>query len=150
MERKWLGGLNKDNNFKFVSEGRVRCLVCEAEIVVSQKSQLKQHLRTKGHLKNVGLKAERKALQEGGKAGSSRKSDNGLARDLCKMAVAVNLSWAKFDHPVVKEILERHIGKSIPGSGTIEKQLSDLSSQTELEIEVEKQLDFCYEGENDE
>ena len=92
LKGKWLREFNSEENFpfKFVSEMRVRCLSCETEFDAKQKSQLKKHANCKSHQDNTVLKEEGRVIREDSEINPRPKSDNGLAKDLCKMAVAAN------------------------------------------------------------
>ena len=136
LKEQWLRDFNSEENFpfKFVSEIRVRCLLCEMEFDAKQRSPLKRHANTKSHQANTGFKEDRRVLQEESEICSRPKSDNGLAKDLCKMAVAANLAWNVFNNPIVREILQKHIGKTIPSAPTVAKQLDQCYEEVMGEI----------------
>ena len=37
--------------------------------------------------------------------------------------MAANIAWAKFDNPVVREVLEKHIGKNMPCANVVAGKL---------------------------
>ena len=135
----WLRELNSSHNYPFrfltasvpLSDSKVRCEKCEDEFVVKQKSHLTTHLKTKKHQDHIKFKADRKEFYEQGKYD--------LAKDLCRLALAANIAWNKFDNPVVEEILGKHMQKKVPSATTIARRLPECYS--EVMTEIKKDLD---------
>ena len=82
--------------------------------------EYEEQINTKKQLleENQALKEEKKAMVESG--------TTDLARDLCKMAVSANLPWNVFNNPIVREILEKHMGKKLPCADTISGRVNEL------------------------
>lgn len=144
LAKKWLSEFNSDDSypFKFVSDTRVRCHVCESNFDVKKKSQLKGHCDTQLHQNNILHKCDRNSVQVEGEIASSEfaefsrslRSDNGLAKDLCRMAVAANISWRTFDNEMVRSVLRKHIGKVTPCSRTIAGKLDEIYDEVMEDI----------------
>jgi len=78
------------------------------------------------HQYNVSKKEEHKEMQEQG--------TTDLARDLCKMAMLANIPWNVFDSPIVREILEKHMGKKLPCADTIAGRVKHIYEEVMAEI----------------
>ena len=128
---KWLKELNSapDYPFKFISESKVSCQICEHTFVVNQKGHLTLHIKTKRHQVHVTKKEDKKEVQEKG---------TDLAKDLCKMACAANLAWNVFNNTIVREILEKHMGKKLPCATTVASRLDEIYN--EVMVEIKKDL----------
>ena len=130
---KWLSECNSaaDYPFKFKSESKVACQICEHEFVVKQKCHLTNHIKTNRHRDHVPLKEDKKEMEEQG--------TSELAKDLCKMACAANLAWNVFNNPIVRETLQKHMGKQVPCGKTIAGRLD--GCYKEVMEEIKKDLD---------
>ena len=117
---KWLSEFNSapEFPFKFTSESTVVCQICEQEFSAKQKVHISAHIKRKKHQENISRKEEKKAMVESG--------TTDLARDLCKMAVSANLPWNIFNNPILREILEKHMGKKLPCADTIAGRVNEL------------------------
>merc|ERR1712062_112029 len=128
---KWLSDFNTRDKYPFdynSSSKTFWCQPCEQAVPAVQKSQLKQHLESEKHRKNLGLKRSlvqsRLEFQDPKKQCISRQEQ--VNQDLCNAFLAANIPLNKLNYPVLKDCLEKNIGLAIAGVDTFRQKYVDV------------------------
>lgn len=143
LHTKWIAELNADGVLKFVDSKYVFCTACESTFEGKQKGQLRQHLSSTKHAKNVKLKkAKRSATQgqlEDCYRDEAKKAKNfDMNRELCTAMLAANIPWTKLQNPRLRKFLEARCAISLPDESTLRKSYLDICYQDALhEIRAE-------------
>ena len=142
---KWLSDFNTRDKYPFdynSSSKTFWCQPCEQAVPAVQKSQLKQHLESEKHRKNLGLKRSlvqsRLEFQDPKKQCISRQEQ--VNQDLCNAFLAANIPLNKLNYPVLKDCLEKNIGLAIAGVDTFRQKYVPKSYEIAME-HIKEDLD---------
>jgi len=100
--------------------------LCDKPISAQMKSQLSQHLKSKGHMKAQEAKASWSAVQcQLGFLGRNKKKKSRfdmVSKDLCTAFLSASIPWVKLNNPELCLCLERHKGISIPDGSSLRRK----------------------------
>ena len=161
---KWMKEFNEGVNdpFEFIYEDKWFCHTCDLTLKVKKNKEIfKIHLNSQGHQRCKVAKAKPETPQKPSSSVSAgpppgygagplpiastseqavfeENKRKRMAKELCKVFVAANLSWNKIDNPELKDFFERHIKIPMPSREMVRRQLDGL--YTEVYESIKKDL----------
>lgn len=99
------------------------CLMCDSNVSAKQLSQVKQHLETTQHLKNVGRKrggnTSQSLLTTLQETTDQHRNSGKFQMDLTKCFLEANIPLHKISHPSIVKFVEKHTKYAAPSETTL-------------------------------
>lgn len=97
------------------------CKFCDVALTGHKTSNVKQHIDTDKHKKNVSAANGSAALKQTFMSDHQRPQFNQFNMDLCKTFLEANIPLKKTGHPSVIRFIENYTGKNMPNESTLRK-----------------------------
>ena len=99
----------------FITNGKLRCLLCEVFVNTDQASRVAQHCHGHKHIKALEKLKNKPSKQLSIQLFDSNDSANlQFARDTCRMFLSAIIPLHKLGHPAVKAYLSKYTGREPP------------------------------------
>ena len=115
------------DNYVVVDGESVYCKACDKEIKCERKSQVKQHVHTAVHKRNVDecnraiVTTDNSDNDSDAQNRPSSSKTNNFYADMCQAMVAVNMPWRCLNNKVWRNFLKKYTREDIPDESTLRK-----------------------------